>query len=138
MRSRKHWNFPTLDPRKLAEEVRGGCDVILFTGRWELWISVPLKRSMRDHGIDWSYLEKKLWVGLDGDSRGFKIVRARVTESTLTVVCGYAKGRLDAIRAKRFLRIGPQGDASKSTLLEVIATKTSRPSKTAKHDDMSF
>jgi hypothetical protein len=142
MTKRRHWNFPVLTTRNLADHVEGSCDVTLFADRWKLHITVRLKRSMFDRvddPADWEPLRRGLWIGFDGapPTEAFRIKRARVSESTLFLVCDYpGKGVLDRIRETGVLRLGRAADPASGVLLEASVAPVVRTRKTASSDDV--
>ena len=111
--ARTQWNFPILEAKKIAEEVKGTCRVIVIKKRWEIWVQIALKRSMKDRDIELelNQLRASLWFGYEDEpaDRGWTLNRLNVTESTLTLMADYRDGDLKRLREPRTkLRIAPR------------------------------
>ncbi len=111
--ARTRWEFPILEAKKIAEEVKGTCRVIVIKQRWEVWVSIQLKRSMKDRDIELELeqLRAALWFGYEDESadKGWTMNRLNITESTLTIQADYRDGDLKRLREPRTkLRIAPR------------------------------
>jgi len=110
--ARRRFNFPVLDPGRIADEVEGGCQVLIYKARpgpWEVHFLVQLKRSVKDRDLDLEALRRGFWIGFDGEgsSRGWNILRASITESTLIMSARYRKDDLRRLEHERVVRLAP-------------------------------
>jgi hypothetical protein len=123
-------DFPELAPSQIAEEVAGTVDIVMYERRWELWLNVRLKRSMKDHDINAERLRRELWIGFDGDdfSKGWKLTLANVSESTLVLRAEYKGGQLKRFGFQPRLRIAhrPASGQVGGALLEIGALEVIR------------
>jgi hypothetical protein len=90
--------------------------VIVIKKRWENWVQIALKRSMKDRDIELELkqLRASLWFGYEDDAvdRGWTLNRLNVSESTLTIRADYRDGDLKRLREPRTkLRIAPRPGA---------------------------
>jgi hypothetical protein len=110
--------YPTLDPRNIADHVEGGCyGFVIKPSRGRPWkiefhVQLRLDKQVKDHDLNLNQLRNGLWLGFDGENRteGWRMTRANIRESTLTLHGYYRPKDFKRLQTDRKIRIAPRSN----------------------------